>query len=352
MKLIKRLEIGDGFAYPCYPLLEQDDLYIGIRYTDAGADIYGTPACTKLQIQKQKFKSNEVLWTHDLDDNDIVCKPVLHKEHLIAATENGILAIDRNTGKMVWKVKLKNAHSHLSVVQDLLYVVHGNSVTRINPETGKSELAKKYRVKWLDSAVAASGDRLFVSTSNSKIVELQKDTLEITQEYKFQGSWAVASTPDFFEEQMLSSTYGAHITSFDMDSGEVLWRVKKQAGREPKQLLDERQEMLFCCEILGDPSMTAIKLPKGKKLWTKDYHVQAISDFNDDELAAIMRNKEGQYFIGLIHKNNGDITAEYFLSKFVFDDRFNYRLWNGAALLKHENRLVVTYSPNEIFICE
>ncbi len=81
--------------------------------------------------------------------------------------------------------------------------------------------------------------------------------------------------------------------------------------------------------------MSAVKLPQGKKIWTKDYHVHALSDFNDSELVATIMDKDGQYFVGLIDKTSGSISSKFYSSDFVFDNKFQYRLWDGANIIKN-----------------
>jgi outer membrane protein assembly factor BamB len=349
MKLIKKIQIGNSFCYPCYPLVEKDNLYIGIRYN--GVD---SPANLSdgFQLQKQNFRSGEVFWTLDIDDKDILCKPIISNNKLIVTTKNNIFAIDKENSYIIWNVKMKNSHSHLSVINGLIYLINDNSITVIDSESGKKVATKKYRIKWFDSPVVVNDDRFFVSTSNSKIIEVHKDTLEVINEYKYPGGWAIACTPDFFSNQIISNSYSAYVSSFDIDSSEIVWRVKKQVGSQPKQLLISKDELLLFSEGLNKYELSAIKLSKGKKIWSKEYHIQALSDYSNDEIASIMMNRDGQYLLCLINKNDGNITCEMCSTDFIFDDKFQYQLWNGSEVVKSEKLLVACYSPNEVFIYE
>lgn len=169
------------------------------------------------------------------------------------------------------------------------------------------------------------------------------------KEYKYPGGWAIASTPVFFDNQIISNSYATYVTGFNIDSAEIIWRVKKKVGKEPKQLLSDNEGILFYCENLGDYKMSAIKIPKGKKIWTKDYHIDKMLE-DSDTVKVIAKNETGQYFIGDIDKNNGEFKEKYSPTDFKFDDKFQYRLWNGADLIHDEKYLIACYSPNEIYV--
>lgn len=71
--------VGNSFCYPCYPLQENDDLFICIRYTDEDSEIL---APNKFHIQKQNIISGDIHWTFDLEEENLLCKPVLFNDKL------------------------------------------------------------------------------------------------------------------------------------------------------------------------------------------------------------------------------------------------------------------------------
>ena len=345
MKLDREIKIGDNYGYPTYPLIDENCLYVGIRYSNEQSQLN---SCDRFEFKKYDLDKGDLLWSTDLD-SDLLCSSILSENMLILVTDSKVQAIDKNDNTEIWKLKIKNWNSHLSIINGVIYLVNNNSITRIDLKTGKKIDTKKYRVKWLDSPVVNKSERLFISTASSKIIEIDKSTLEIVKEYKYPGGWAIASTPVFFNNQIISNSYASYVTGFNIDSAEIIWRVKKEVGKEPKQLLSDKDGILFYCENLGDFKISAVKLPKGKKLWTKEYHVDKLVD-DSDTIKVIAKDETGQYFLGDINKKNGEFKEKQSPTDFKFDDKFQYRLWNGADLIQDDTYLIACYSPNEIYV--
>lgn len=347
MKLHKKIEIGDSYGYPSYPVIDENFLYVGIRYSDEQSQLN---SCDRFEFKKYDLDKEDILWSSDID-GDLLCSPILYENMLLLVTYSKIQAIDKTDSTEIWKLKIKNGNSHLSIINGAIYLVNNNSITRVDLKTGKKIDTKKYRVKWLDSPVVEKSERLFISTASSKIIEIDNTTLDIVKEYKYPGGWAIASTPVFFDNQIISNSYATYVTGFNIDSAEIIWRVKKEVGKEPKQLLSDKEGILFYCENLGDYKMSAVKLPKGKKIWTKEYHIDKLLE-DSDTVKVVAKDEAGQYFIGDIDKKNGEFKEKYSPTVFIFDDKFQYRLWNGADLIKNDKYLIACYSPNEIYVYE
>lgn len=194
-------------------------------------------------------------------------------------------------------------------------------------------------------------DRIFVSTSNSKIIELNLDTLEIENEFKFLESWSIDSTPSFSNNFMLSNSYSAYAICFDLSTNEPLWRVKKTAGAQPNQLLDENNQLFFIVEAsFYNPKLSAFNIKNGKKLWNQDYFIYDLKNLANNSLIGLLKNESGQYFIACINKRNGILEKEFWLSNYIFDERFEHMLWDGAEIIVDKQLVLITYSPNEIFV--
>lgn len=344
---IKTIILDTKYCYPCFPILENEFLYIGLRFTDSNAAINTS---TTYIFQKRNIELNQIIWTFDLNINTLLCKPILFKNIVLLSTENGLFAIDKLNGKIIWKLKSKISNSHLSIIENKIYLTNKNSIEVINPETGKREMQKKYRIKWIDSQVVIYKEKLFVSTSNSKIIEINKKNLEILKEFKYPGGWAIGTTPEFYKNQIISNSYASYITSFDIDSGEIIWRIKKNAGSEPKQL--KISEFIYAIEILGVYKLTSINLEKGKKVWSKDYHIHELAEFKDGTLLATLKQKNNQFCIGLINAENGDLTSLVNSNDFIFDEKFQYRLWREATIESDKNKSIVCFKPCEVTLID
>lgn len=342
---IKQITLSDEFCYPCFPIIENEFIYLGLRFTDEDSDINSVKS---YQIQKIDYKSEDIIWSIELSDDTVLCKPIILDDKILFSTNSGLIAINKLNGKQVWKFKAKIGTSHLSSLDDKIYLTNKNTIEVIDIKSGKRLKQKKYRVKWIDSPVIYGHNKLFISTSNSKILKIDKDSLEILTEYKYPGGWAIGTTPAFYKNQILSNSYASYITSFDIYSGDIIWKIKKKVGSEPKQLITS--EFLYAIETIGAHKLTSINLSKGKKEWSKDYHIHELIDFDNNILIGTLKQEDGQYIIGFLSKKNGELINSLPLIDFIFDNRFQYRLWSEAIIEKNNEKIVVCYKPNEITI--
>jgi outer membrane protein assembly factor BamB len=346
-----KIVIEEGYCYPSFPIHDNGDVYVCLRFTEPDLPEH---TCKHSQIRKINIETKIAKWTFSLkDDGDsISSKPILYKDKYLFTTNNYIIALSKDDGNILWQVKCKLWTTNINVIDDLIYLCNDKEIKVLNCENGKTIKSKKYKVKWLDSSVIENNNRLFVSTASSKIIEINTETLEVENEFKYPGGWAIASTPSFFNNLMFSNSYSAYISCFDLATNEILWKVKKQAGTEPKQLLDSKNELFFAIEILQEYRLTEISTKNGKKKWTQNYHIHDLQNLDDNLLIGLLKNSNGQYFVGIINKQSGAIEKERHFSEYVYDERFQYRLWKGAELIVADKQIILTYCPNEIYILD
>lgn len=157
MKLDKKIKIGDSYGYPSYPLIDENFLYVGIRYSDEQSQIN---SCDRFEFKKYDLDKGDLLWSIVLE-SDLLCSSILSENMLILVTDSKVQAIDKTDNTEIWKLKIKNWNSHISIINGVIYLVNNNSITRVDLKTGKKLDTKKYRVKWLDSPVVNKSNRLF-----------------------------------------------------------------------------------------------------------------------------------------------------------------------------------------------
>lgn len=346
---IRKIKLDTEYCYPCFPIIDGEDVFLGLRYTNSQADINSFDNCV---LQKRNKATGEILWSYQLLESSLLCQPIINEENVFISTEIGIIAINKITGQQTWKQKVKIWNSHLSLVNEKIYLINKNSIEVLDQKTGNKENHKKYRVKWLDSPVVQHDNRLFISTSNSKILQLESSNLEILKEYKYPGGWAIAVTPQFFRDQLISNSYASYITSFDYESGETKWRIKKQVGSEPKQLILEKDQTFYAIEILGAHKLTAIDINKGKKIWSRGFHIHEIADFDSKTLIGTIKRDDGDYCIGFINKKEGKLTKSIVSEEFEFDDKFQYRLWKEATITQDNSSFYICYKPMELTVID
>ncbi|MGN5953992.1 PQQ-binding-like beta-propeller repeat protein [Sphingobacterium lactis] len=349
---INKIVIEDGFCYPCYPILDEGNLFICLKFTELDSPEH---ICKYSEVRCINLETKNTKWIFKLkDEEDFVnSTPILYKDKFICTTNKYIIALDKNSGNILWQVEVpyKLWTTNLSVIDDLLYLYFEKELKVLNCENGKTLKTKKYKVHWLCGSIVKYNDRLFVSTSNSKIIGLNLDTLEIENEYKFPGSWSIDSTPSFTNNLMLSNSYSAYAICFDLSTNEPLWRVKKTAGSQPNQLLDDQNQLFFIVEAsFYNPKLSAINIKNGKKLWNQDYFINDFKNLDNNNIIGLLKNESGQYFIACINKQNGMLEKEFWLSKYIFDERFEHMLWDGAEIIVEKELVLITYSPNEIFV--
>ena len=93
-----------------------------------------------------------------------------------------------------------------------------------------------------------------------------------------------------------------------------------------------------------------LPIKKGKKIWAHNYHIHDLKNLNSNSVIGLLKNQNGQYYIGVINKQKGTMEKEILISKYQFDERFQYRLWKGSEIIIDEKLLIITYSPNEIYL--
>ena len=349
---ISKIEIDNGFCYPEYPIIDDEDLIISLRYStpEAREDL-----CIYSEIRSINLYDKSINWKYRLleEKNEVKTELVIIDNYLIVSTKNYIIALDIQEGTVIWKCNIELSDPSMSIIDNILYLTEQNQLILIDPKNGKKIKNRKYRVQWLCQSVVEYNNRLFVSTSNYKIIEIDRFTLDIINEFKYIGKWSVHVFPLFFNNRMYANSYTSNAICFDLETNEPVWKIKKKAGSEPKHLLIPENELYCIVEDFNNAKVTACSLVNGKKKWAKEYPVvHCIKNLNEGNIIGLLKNDENQYYVGIVNKNNGNVTQSLFLSNYHFDNRFQYRLWKGADIIIRENYTIVTYSPNEIFIIE
>lgn len=347
---INKIQIKEGFCYPEYPLIDLNTLIVSLRFSenDAREDL-----CKYSEIRSINIANHATNWIYSLEDKEdqVKGKPIIHNELIIVCTNDYLFALDKKNGTIVWKIKVRLYDPSISIIDGILYLNEKNETTLFDIKVGKKIKSKKYRIQWLCGSVVEYNGRLFISTSNSKIIEISKDTLEIINEFKFVGKWAIGVAPLFFDNRMYSNSYTSNVICFDLEINNPIWKVKKNAGSEPKHILLPN-EMYCAIEAFNPTKITTYSFEKGKKLWSKEYHIHSLENFDKQNLIGLLKNEDEQYNVCLINKKDGKIEKSLLSTGYHFDERFQYRLWEGAEIAVTEKLFAITFSPNEIFIIE
>lgn len=344
----EKITIDDNFCYPEYPVIDNEQLIISLRFStpEAHEDL-----CIYSEIRSINLSNKSTDWIYKLpeDKNEVKTKPVVSSDKIFVCTKQYVVALNKSKGTVLWQFNTELHQPGITIIDNTLFLTEQNQLILLNTETGKKIKLKKYRVGWLCKSVVEYNKRLFVSTSNYKIIEIDRNSLDIINEFKLTGKWSVGILPLLYDNKMFANSYTSYAVCFDLKTNETLWRVKKNAGSEPKHLLVPDSDLYCVIEAFNPTKITACSLEKGKKKWAKDYHIHCLADFNDNNMIGLMRNQDGNYQVNIIRKDNGEIEKVLLLTGYQFDNRFEYRLWEGAEIAINENIIAIVYSPNEIF---
>lgn len=274
--------------------------------------------------------------------------PVVCQDRIIVSTRYQVLCFSLPNLDLLWSHRFKQ-HCSLakcSVSERTLYLLRWNEILKIDVSTGQILLKRKYRIKWFDSALQVFRGRYFAATSNSKIVELDAQTLDIVREYKYSGGWAIASTPYLYGNLMISSSYASEIIAFNLDTNLPEWKMKKKAGAKPLQHFSQDCALIYDGHI--DTRLQKIRLD-GKRLWSVPLErVQALHILNEVEFLAVYKSAVDIYSLGLFDYRTGKLIQN--LAEYALPDRslYSYDLWDGVSIVENETHIVSNFKPGEL----
>lgn len=347
------------YCEPSYPVLEGNNLFIGLNKTRSGMHVNGDSDAEFAAID---VSSQQILWTYRFDTsarkpmkgtpvNGVIAAPVIWQDKIIIASNYELACLSRTDGQKIWSLTFKEmADINLSVVGGQLFYSNGNAVHLADIETGKSLVKRKYKVKWIDSPLVSHQSRIFISTASSKILELSPQSLEVVNEFPYSGNWAIAETPFFHEDFMISSSYAGEIVAFNLSSNQPEWKVAKKAGSLPLQAAYKGSALFY--DGHTDSRLRRIEIKGKKTAWTKDLeNVQALKILDGDEFLAVYRSGEDTFNLSLFNFHDGGLKQQITDETPAWKD-YPYGLWQGISIENTERHIVANFKPNEIAIFE
>ena len=120
----------------------------------------------------------KVAWTYELSDWQSRWGPVpiqIIGENIVYLNDEGIKAIDADSGKLLWK---NGQNADLNYDNGVLYALHLPTIDALDAKSGKMLWSEKYSMAWNDMVPggvsngysAISADSLYVSTPSDKYV--------------------------------------------------------------------------------------------------------------------------------------------------------------------------------------
>jgi outer membrane protein assembly factor BamB len=350
IELNKIIDIEEGMdAQPSFPILIDQNLILGINQGFPNPNDGRSKSGYLLSFN---LNQNIVNWLIKIEDeeNNAIQTQIRELDGLLyVATYGALYAINSRDGITKWKKKFKSPFfPKISILNKRLIVSNWGELIEFDIESQKKLNSKKPRVKWFDSEVVECNGRWFVSTSNSKILEVNPSDFEIKNEFKFPGGWATGVAPLIYNDNLISSNYGGKIIIVDLDSNEISKRINKKSGSKPQQLLlDDR--IFFYDGNLGE-LLTAYDLPKFSKKWSKEIkRVQFITQSIDGELEIIFKDND-KFVSGIFDKSKGDLKEITLSTDYEKWDLVPFDLWDGVGIIRNDKYSIYAFEPNNVTI--
>lgn len=350
IELNKLINIEEGMnAQPSFPLLIDNNLILAINQGFPNPN----DGRSKLgYLLSFNLNQNSVNWLIKLEDEENNAIQTQMKELdgvLYVATYTCLYAIKLDEGIIKWNKKFKIPfYTKIAILNKRLVVSNWGELIEFDIESQKKLKSKKPRVKWFDSEVIEYNGRWFVSTSNSKILEVNPDDFEVINEFKFPGGWATGVTPLIYNDKLISSNYGGKIIIVDLDSNEIIKRINKKSGSKPQQLMFA-DKIFFYDGNLGE-LLTAYDLTKFSKKWSKEIkRIQFITESPNGDLEIIFKEND-EFVSGIFDKDKGELKEISLSTDYEKWDLMRFDLWDGVGIIRNEKYSVYAFEPNKVTI--
>jgi eukaryotic-like serine/threonine-protein kinase len=177
------------------------------------------------------------LYALDRDDGDLrwsrpesgCATPALGEGVVYAATIDGIVALESDSGDEVWSLPTGTLiDSPLALVDDVLYFGEiGSTVHAVDAESGEP-LWRFVLGGLATSPPAVADDTVFVGSSDFNLYALDAETGE--ERWRFATGGEVQSTPVVAADAVYVRGFDHLVYALDVDDGSVLWRYDTVLG--------------------------------------------------------------------------------------------------------------------------
>jgi len=344
---IIEINTDKAIALPVFPSVFESQLIFGINIKPINNSNIEDKSCYIVSLKTDDKSVNWKIRLENSEINQVRTKAKKLNNLIFICTDYELLALEIESGKEKWKKSFKkHSDPEISIIDNRLFFSNWGEIQELNPSNGKKISSKKPRVSWFDSEVIKYKDRFFVSTSNSKILELST-SLEVLNEFKFPGGWAIACKPIFNDGQLISSSYGGKIISFDLKNNLPLKKMNKKAGSKPNQIKINKN--IFFYEGHLDNKLTCYDLTNFKKKWTNQIErIQTLTNINGKLISIYKENDK--YVVGEIEMSNGKIKNIIDVSNYENWDIYKWDLWEGVGIDSNTKTSIYAFEPNSITI--
>lgn len=247
-KVVWQTSIGDGVEHyfsRLTPTSYKDTVYVAARYGQIEALSLADGKVKWRQDARKKI----AFWPWEDDDSAKLSGGILQAYgKLFIGSEHGeVLALDRETGDIVWRVKVPGESLSKPAAGDgLIYVNLGSGkLVALHPDTGDLRWTYEQEVpaltlRGMSSPVAANGGvlvgeesgKLAVLISESGFAAWKADVAIAKGASEFERLVDVDTQPVVSGGQVFSLAYNGNLAAIDIRSGNVIWKREYSGYRE------------------------------------------------------------------------------------------------------------------------
>ncbi|MBE0363094.1 outer membrane protein assembly factor BamB [Pseudoalteromonas ulvae UL12] len=240
--------VGDGVEHyfsRLSPASYQDTVYVAARYGQIRA-----LSLSDGQVKwQQDARKNIAFWPWEDDDSAKLSGGILqaYGKVFIGSEHGEVIALDRETGDIAWRVKVPGeALSRPAAGDGLIFVNLGSGkLVALHPDTGELRWSYEQEVpaltlRGMSSPVAANGGvlvgeesgKLSVLISESGFAAWKADVAIAKGASEFERLVDVDTQPVVIGSQVFSLAYNGNLAAIDIRSGNVIWKREYSGYRE------------------------------------------------------------------------------------------------------------------------
>lgn len=299
-------------SLPCDPMPEElnNDNFFAEQIVSDNAAIYTAAQVadgmlyygnSTGEVKAYNVEHKEFIWIHKFAD-PIYSTPVVTDELVIVPTlDNGIVALNRNSGKVVWQNTDGNRYIGNGVVDSgYLYIGTLGVMRKIDCATGKTIWSNTFGTGHPQGRATIADDKLIFGAWDCHLycIDCQSGT-EIWR-------WSSGSKnrllspghiiPRVGENRVMIVAPDRYMTNIDLATGKQIWRVKERKVRESTGLSSDGK-IFYAKTMDGEIIAVPMNSDSYTELWCSDVgwgYDHSFCPLNIDNNVIYMANRRGK----------------------------------------------------------
>jgi outer membrane protein assembly factor BamB len=210
-------------------------------------------------------------------------QPVLYKDRMYASSYSGqIAAVDVNTGRKLWKMRLKERFtSGIAVDDELIFVGTGNAeVLALSQKDGHLVWRVPVSNEVLATPNAAASSLLLVKSADDQLYAIDKKSGQLVWSYKEDAPQLIlrgGQMPQISGNLVIVGFADGQVGVFHIDDGAMLWKhpiAIPQGTSVIDQMVDIDNSLVVSNNVIYvatyQGAISALALTTGETIWEHD----------------------------------------------------------------------------------